>query len=590
MTAVGSKCRVCKAPAVIDLPRHNAKFCAEHLQQLCRRQMAKAIDDFDMLSPDDRILVAVSGGKDSLAVWDMLIEAGYRADGLYIGLGIGEYSEDSGGYVRRFADERGLQLQTIDLREEYGYDVPTASRATGRVPCSACGLSKRRLFDQAALDGGYDVVVTGHNLDDEAAVLFGNTLRWDIDYLARQMPVLPAANGFPKKVKPLIRLTEREMAAWCLVRGIDYVVEECPIAAGNRHLSYKESLNAVEAKSPGAKASFYLGFLDRMAPLLAGKSAAAAGELNRCTHCGSPTTGEVCAFCRLVEKASARRPRAGRDGVDTWWEGEAAMTRVFTAGEKALLLDSKKRRYLVDLTDDGEFHSHNGFVAHAGVIGQREGVVVRSTKGSEYTVLRPTLEDFVVEMPRGAQVIYPKDLAPICMLADIGPGVRVFETGIGSGALSMTMLRYGAEIVGYEIREDFANRAKKNVESFLGAAALERYEVHIADSYERDRPGARHVRSGRARSARAVERGTERRGGAAARRIARRVHAIDHAGRAGPRGVEGQVDRRPHDRGAAPRLAHRGPGRATRPPDGRPHRVLERRPVPRSQSELTRRR
>ena len=160
------------------------------------------------------------------------------------------------------------------------------------------------------------------------------------------------------------------------------------------------------------------------------------------------------------------------------------MTGVFTAGEKALLLDSKKRRYLVDLTDDGEFHSHNGFVSHAEVIGQREGVVVRSTKGSEYTVLRPTLEDFVVEMPRGAQVIYPKDLAPICMLADIGPGVRVFETGIGSGALSMTMLRYGAEIVGYEIREDFANRAKKNVESFLGAAALERYEVHIADSYD----------------------------------------------------------------------------------------------------------
>jgi tRNA (adenine57-N1/adenine58-N1)-methyltransferase len=159
------------------------------------------------------------------------------------------------------------------------------------------------------------------------------------------------------------------------------------------------------------------------------------------------------------------------------------MTGVFTAGEKALLLDVKKRRYMIDLADGGEFHSHNGFVAHGDVIGQREGVVVRSTKGSEYRVLRPTLEDFVVEMPRGAQVIYPKDLAPICMLADIGPGVRVFETGIGSGALSMTMLRYGADIVGYEIREDFANRARKNVESFLGSAALDRYEVHIADSY-----------------------------------------------------------------------------------------------------------
>ena len=91
------------------------------------------------------------------------------------------------------------------------------------------------------------------------------------------------------------------------------------------------------------------------------------------------------------------------------------------------------------------------------LVDRAEGTVFVSSKNAKYTALRPTLEDFVLEMPRGAQVIYPKDLAPICMLADIGPGVRVFETGIGSGALSMTMLRYGADIVGYEIREDFAS-------------------------------------------------------------------------------------------------------------------------------------
>jgi tRNA (adenine57-N1/adenine58-N1)-methyltransferase len=153
------------------------------------------------------------------------------------------------------------------------------------------------------------------------------------------------------------------------------------------------------------------------------------------------------------------------------------------AGERVILLDAKKRRYLVSLVDAGEFHTHAGFVPHGDMIGQPEGAVVTSTKGAEYTVLRPTLEDYVLEMPRGAQVIYPKDLAPICMLADIGPGMRVFETGVGSGALSMTMLRWGADIVGYEIREDFANRARANVREFLGDAALERYDVHIADSY-----------------------------------------------------------------------------------------------------------
>jgi tRNA (adenine57-N1/adenine58-N1)-methyltransferase len=153
-------------------------------------------------------------------------------------------------------------------------------------------------------------------------------------------------------------------------------------------------------------------------------------------------------------------------------------------GERVLLVDAKRRRYLVMLAEGGEFHSHAGYVPHGDIVGVTEGAVVRSTRGAEYTVLRPTLEDFVVEMPRGAQVIYPKDLAPICMLADIGPGVRVFESGVGSGALSMTMLRYGATILGYELRHDFANRARANVASFLGDDALARYEVEVRDSYE----------------------------------------------------------------------------------------------------------
>jgi len=303
------KCRTCREPAVIDLPRHNANFCVEHFQQLCRRQVEKAIADHRMFGRDDRILVAVSGGKDSLAVWDLLLELGYRADGLYVSLGIGDYSEESGEHARRFAAERDLVLKVVDVRADHGFDVPTAARATGRVPCSACGLSKRHLFDRAAIEGGYDVVVTGHNLDDEAAVLFGNTLRWDVEYLRRQLPVLPATNGFPRKVKPLVRLSERETAAWCVVRGIDYLVEECPMAAGNKHLGYKDLLNRLEEESPGAKAAFYMGFLDRMSPLLVDSTAETATVPARCPSCGSPTGSDgPCAFCRLVERSNGREP------------------------------------------------------------------------------------------------------------------------------------------------------------------------------------------------------------------------------------------------------------------------------------------
>jgi tRNA-5-methyluridine54 2-sulfurtransferase len=259
------KCVTCRGPAIIDIRRHNANFCAEHFLEQCRRQVVKAIEEFSMIAPGERALVAVSGGKDSLAVWDLLHQLGYEADGLYVGLGIGEYSDVSGEYARAFAADRGLTLLEVDIPEQFGYDVPTGARAARRAPCSACGLSKRHLFDAAAVEGGYDVLVTGHNLDDEAAVLFGNTLHWHTEYLGRQLPVLPERDGFPRKVKPLVRLTERETAAYCVVRGIDYLVDECPMAVGNRHLTYKEALNDIERSSPGAKHSFYFGFLDRAA-------------------------------------------------------------------------------------------------------------------------------------------------------------------------------------------------------------------------------------------------------------------------------------------------------------------------------------
>jgi uncharacterized protein (TIGR00269 family) len=305
------KCRRCKAPALIDVRRHNAAFCADCFVHHCQEQVRRAIDGFDMIRPGERVLMAVSGGKDSLGAWELLVALGYETDGLYLGLGIGDYSDASGRYARDFAAERGLKLLEVDIPAEYGFDIETAAATVRRPPCGACGLSKRHLFNQAALDGGYDVVATGHNLDDEAAVLFGNVLRWDAEYLGRQYPVLPAGPGFVRKVKPLVRLSEREMAAYCVIRGIDYIVEECPMAEGNRHLAYKEALNLLEQRSPGAKANFVFSFLERGHARFAGDAESERVELRPCGVCGSPTTGEVCAFCRMSERARGRRQADG---------------------------------------------------------------------------------------------------------------------------------------------------------------------------------------------------------------------------------------------------------------------------------------
>lgn len=289
------RCRRCGSPAVVEIRRHNAAFCKDCFLHHVREQVKRAIHAFDMVQPSDRILVAVSGGKDSLALWDVLLDLGYLADGLYLGLGIGDYSTRSRDVVRTFADGRGAHLVEVDLAGEYGFDIPTAGRRGSRSTCAVCGLSKRYVFNRAALEGGYDVIATGHNLDDEAATLLGNMLRWQTDYIARQAPVLPAEDGLARKVKPLYRLSELETAAFAFLRGIDYVVEECPLVSGNTQLRYKEAMNRLEATSPGTKAQFFLGYLERAAPLFATQDDVV---LIACERCGQPTTGRFCAFCR----------------------------------------------------------------------------------------------------------------------------------------------------------------------------------------------------------------------------------------------------------------------------------------------------
>ena len=296
------RCKRCGEPPVIDVRRHHAAFCADCFVHHCREQVRRAIDKHKMIEPAERVLVAVSGGKDSLALWDILRDLGWDVDGVYLGLGIADYSDTSRGFAERYAESRDAKLHIVDIPSEHGFAIPDAARATKRVPCSACGLSKRHLLNHAAVDGGYDVLATGHNLDDEAAVLFGNVLHWHVDYLARQRPVLPATDGFARRVKPLIRLSERETAAYCVIRRIDYIIDECPMAAGNKHLQYKATLNELESRTAGVKGTFYHQFLEQMLPLLDGVAAEERAMVGTCTRCGAPSSAEICAFCKLVER------------------------------------------------------------------------------------------------------------------------------------------------------------------------------------------------------------------------------------------------------------------------------------------------
>lgn len=305
------KCRKCGQKASVNMRQHKLALCKEHFLEWLPEQTERFIEKYEMFGRQDRILVAVSGGKDSLSLWDLLTRLGYQADGLYIGLGIDGgigYSDESHRLAQKFADAHGLRLHVVDIAQEYGQPIPVLADATHRGygrPCSVCGLTKRHVLNRVARELGFDVLATGHNLDDEAAVLFGNTLQWSGEYLMRQGPVLPAAPGMVRKVKPLCRFYEREMAAYALLQGIEYIYEECPYAAGSTSIYYKEVLNRLENDRPGSKLTFYLRFLEARRNGLFSERNHAMPALNLCSNCGQPTSApDLCSFCRMTAQVA----------------------------------------------------------------------------------------------------------------------------------------------------------------------------------------------------------------------------------------------------------------------------------------------
>ena len=296
------KCTRCSQKAIIQLRHHKTAFCSACFINYFRKQLVRALDRERMFSPADRVLVAVSGGKDSLSLWHILAEMGYQVDGLHLDLGLGDYSRQSREKVEGFARRAGLALTVIETRQETGLDVPGLAAKTRRKSCSVCGQVKRYIFNQTAWQGGYLALATGHNLDDEGARLLGNTLRWNTDFLARQRPVLPAqGERLVRRVKPLFRLTEKETAAYAFLTGIDYLAQECPYARGASSLVYKRALNLLEEASPGSASQFYLDFVQKAGSLFPDETRA---NLANCRQCGQPTPVEVCSFCRLIGRSS----------------------------------------------------------------------------------------------------------------------------------------------------------------------------------------------------------------------------------------------------------------------------------------------
>jgi tRNA(Ile)-lysidine synthase TilS/MesJ len=302
MTNPGMKCTRCRGPAVHRFPQHNARFCDACLEIFFRRQVEKAIEDYAMLVPGQRVLVAVSGGKDSLALWQVLCDLGYEAEGVHLGLDLEEFSPPSLASCQEMADRLARPLHLYNLRDMTGFSVQEVAWANRREFCAVCGTLKRHYLNRVCSELGAPTLATGHHLDDETGRLLGNLIHRHQRHLERQWPALPAVPpGLAAKVKPLCRLGAEEIRAYAQAHHLPVAEGSCPRSKGATLPYYQEAMRFLEEKMPGTKRDFYLGFLRAKPGPPISEPAACV-----CQACGNPSHIPVCSVCRLLAKARLR--------------------------------------------------------------------------------------------------------------------------------------------------------------------------------------------------------------------------------------------------------------------------------------------
>jgi len=293
------KCRKCREKADIFIPHHRLPLCEEHFIEWFESYLARTIKKYKMFNKNERVGVAVSGGKDSLVLWKALTKLGFDTEGIFLDLGIDDFSILSRRVVENFAEHLQKPLKIVSLKKKIGINIPQIKAKT-RKYCSLCGSLKRYLLNKIAKEEDYDVLVTGHNLDDEASSLLGNVINWQLKYLARKYPVLPSSNGFIRKAKPLCRFTAFEIKEYAKREKIEYLEERCPLSPEATRLVYAEIMDELEEKMPGTKLRFYSDYLSKAYPIFHEKMEDFMEKpLRTCEVCGEPAVSSPCFVCKL---------------------------------------------------------------------------------------------------------------------------------------------------------------------------------------------------------------------------------------------------------------------------------------------------
>lgn len=273
-------------------------FCKEHFIEYVENKVKETINRFSLFTKQDRIVVATSGGKDSLTALYILKKLNYHAEGLLIDEGIKNYREHTISDLEKFSKQHKIEFKIISFKDEFGYTLDEmVNKIKDTLPCTFCGIFRRYLLNKYSKN--YDVLVTGHNLDDESQSVLMNLFKNQIPILARIGPIAGIKRmNFTKRVKPLYFLTEKEIKAYTLLLNFPITYSECPYA----QLSYRNQVIDFIHKFSNSKSikenliNFHLERQDYL------KKHYQDAELRFCKICNEPSTSEICNACKLKMK------------------------------------------------------------------------------------------------------------------------------------------------------------------------------------------------------------------------------------------------------------------------------------------------